>query len=136
MWFHWRKEGNILFHYSLQVSTAKNYTTLQHTWLKFWLFTATNGDFKQLVFNCLEHFAFDFPVCEHHLLWRLIFHHEGALFNSLKQHPGIVTPHRETHFFDREETFEKGIDFYKSQMPKSHPHEVTLEKVLIQLLEL
>ena len=69
------------------------------------------------------------PACFPPLI-QFIFPPLGALFHFLKQHPDIAAPQEETHFFDREENFKKGTDFYISMMPKSYSHQVTLEKVI------
>ncbi|CAJ0581775.1 unnamed protein product, partial [Mesorhabditis spiculigera] len=51
-----------------------------------------------------------------------------ALVDSLALHPMIKAARREVHFFDRNDTFARGIDWYKEQLPLSFAHEVTIEK--------
>ena len=51
-----------------------------------------------------------------------------ALRVMLDLHPQIVTAPKEVRFFDREENFEKGLQWYLDQMPPTKPDEVTIEK--------
>ena len=52
----------------------------------------------------------------------------AALEYYLHAHPDIEKHEgKEPHFFD--EKFEKGLDYYKSLMSKSYPHQLTFEKV-------
>ena len=52
----------------------------------------------------------------------------AALLSYLRLHPDLKG-HKgiEVHFFDNK--FEKGLDYYKSLMLKSYPHQLTFEKV-------
>ena len=43
-------------------------------------------------------------------------------------HPDIVTPRKETHFFDKEKNYRRGLVYYRSQMPTSEAHQITMEK--------
>ena len=52
----------------------------------------------------------------------------GALIEFLDLHPDIVVLHKEAHFFDIEERYSKGLDYYRSRMPFSLPDQVTIEK--------
>lgn len=49
-----------------------------------------------------------------------------ALLQQLSVHPKIVISGKEVHFFDKH--YEKGLDWYRQQMPRSHPGEITMEK--------
>ena len=49
-----------------------------------------------------------------------------ALLQQLSVHPKIVISGKEVHFFDRH--YEEGLEWYRQQMPKSHPGEITMEK--------
>lgn len=51
-----------------------------------------------------------------------------ALLNMLEAHPDIVSAHRELHYFDYEENFKKGVEYYIDQMPISRPGQITIEK--------
>ena len=51
-----------------------------------------------------------------------------ALLNMLEAHPDVVSAHRELHYFDYEENFKRGVEFYISQMPISRPGQITIEK--------
>ena len=51
-----------------------------------------------------------------------------ALLNMLEAHPDIVSAHREIHYFDYEENFRRGVEFYIDQMPISQPGQITIEK--------
>ncbi|XP_002738678.1 heparan sulfate glucosamine 3-O-sulfotransferase 1-like [Saccoglossus kowalevskii] len=48
------------------------------------------------------------------------------LMNFLLLHPSIVGPGPEPHYFDAQ--YDKGIDWYRNQMPYSAPHQITIEK--------
>lgn len=43
-----------------------------------------------------------------------------ALINFLSLHPYIVTRRDETHFYDKDANFNKGMDWYRDQMPLSY----------------
>ncbi|WAQ96259.1 LOW QUALITY PROTEIN: HS3S2-like protein, partial [Mya arenaria] len=49
-----------------------------------------------------------------------------ALFEYLKLHPLIKAPGPEPHFFDR--NYHRGLDWYRSMMPATKEHEITMEK--------
>lgn len=51
-----------------------------------------------------------------------------ALLEILKIHPSIRACSSEVHFFDRDENYEQGLDWYREQMPASFPGQVTIEK--------
>ena len=51
-----------------------------------------------------------------------------ALIEILKIHPGVRPSSREVHFFDRDENYDLGLDWYREQMPPSLPGEITMEK--------
>ena len=51
-----------------------------------------------------------------------------ALLNMLEAHPDVVSAHRELHYFDYEENFKQGVEFYINQMPISRPGQITIEK--------
>lgn len=51
-----------------------------------------------------------------------------ALIDMLKAHPNIVAATNEIHYFDRNENFAKGRDWYIQQMPVSQRHQITIEK--------
>jgi hypothetical protein len=51
-----------------------------------------------------------------------------ALLDFLSIHPGIQSAGREIHFFDRDENYNLGLDWYRSQMPLSTPGQITIEK--------
>lgn len=51
-----------------------------------------------------------------------------ALLNMLEAHPDVVSAHRELHYFDYEENFKRGVEYYIDQMPISRPGQVTIEK--------
>ncbi|XP_041122680.1 heparan sulfate glucosamine 3-O-sulfotransferase 1-like [Polyodon spathula] len=51
-----------------------------------------------------------------------------ALIEMLSLHPSIAAAESEVHFFDWEDNFAKGLQWYASQMPFSYPHQITVEK--------
>ena len=51
-----------------------------------------------------------------------------ALLNMLESHPDVVSARRELHYFDYEENFKQGVEFYINQMPISRPGQITIEK--------
>uniref|UniRef100_W5MUP7 Sulfotransferase n=1 Tax=Lepisosteus oculatus TaxID=7918 RepID=W5MUP7_LEPOC len=51
-----------------------------------------------------------------------------ALIEMLSLHPDITAAENEVHFFDWEDNFKKGFQWYVSQMPFSFPHQITVEK--------
>ena len=51
-----------------------------------------------------------------------------ALLEILKIHPSIRASGSEVHFFDRDENYEQGLEWYRQQMPTSLPGQITIEK--------
>ncbi|KAI1727600.1 sulfotransferase domain-containing protein [Ditylenchus destructor] len=51
-----------------------------------------------------------------------------ALLDSLALHPQIAVARKEVHFFDRDENYNRGKNWYKCQMPHSRPDQVVVEK--------
>ncbi|XP_069070486.1 heparan sulfate glucosamine 3-O-sulfotransferase 1-like [Pleurodeles waltl] len=51
-----------------------------------------------------------------------------ALLEMLNLHPDVVAATSEVHFFDQDENYDKGLAWYRSQMPPSLPGQVTVEK--------
>lgn len=51
-----------------------------------------------------------------------------ALIDMLKCHPDIVAATSEVHYFDRDENFAKGVQWYLDQMPFSTKAQRTIEK--------
>lgn len=51
-----------------------------------------------------------------------------ALLEILKIHPGVRACSSEVHFFDRDENYEQGLEWYRQQMPASLPGQITIEK--------
>lgn len=51
-----------------------------------------------------------------------------ALLEILKIHPSIRASSNEVHFFDRDENYEQGLEWYRQQMPTSLPGQITIEK--------
>lgn len=51
-----------------------------------------------------------------------------ALLEILKIHPGIRACSSEVHFFDRDENYEQGLEWYRQQMPTSLASQITIEK--------
>ena len=51
-----------------------------------------------------------------------------ALLEILKIHPSIRACGNEVHFFDRDENYKKGLEWYRQQMPSSLPGQITIEK--------
>merc|ERR1739848_595354 len=51
-----------------------------------------------------------------------------ALLAFCGLHPNIVHAEREVHFFDRNENYNKGPNWYKEQMPYSIKGQITMEK--------
>ena len=51
-----------------------------------------------------------------------------ALITFLELHPDIKCARREQHFFDVNETYENGLEWYRKQMPERTRDEISLEK--------
>ncbi|XP_035176013.1 heparan sulfate glucosamine 3-O-sulfotransferase 5 [Oxyura jamaicensis] len=51
-----------------------------------------------------------------------------ALLEMLNLHPAVVKASQEIHFFDNDENYAKGIEWYRKKMPFSYPHQITIEK--------
>ena len=51
-----------------------------------------------------------------------------ALINMLNSHPDIVAAKGEVHYFDRDENFKKGIQWYINRMPLTVGEQLTVEK--------
>ena len=51
-----------------------------------------------------------------------------ALLTFLDLHPQIITARNEIHFFDVDEYYRNGLDWYRKRMPFSFPHQITMEK--------
>lgn len=51
-----------------------------------------------------------------------------ALLEYLSLHPSIAASKKETHFFDSDENFKKGLPWYLKFMPPSLPGQITIEK--------
>uniref|UniRef100_A0A8B9SMI4 Sulfotransferase n=1 Tax=Anas platyrhynchos TaxID=8839 RepID=A0A8B9SMI4_ANAPL len=52
----------------------------------------------------------------------------GALLEMLSLHPDIAAAESEVHFFDWEDHYRNGLQWYVNQMPFSYPHQITVEK--------
>lgn len=51
-----------------------------------------------------------------------------AILEMLKIHPDIRACSNEVHFFDRDENYSHGLEWYRQQMPVSLPGQITIEK--------
>lgn len=51
-----------------------------------------------------------------------------ALLEMLYLHPMVQKASGEVHFFDRDENYNKGLEWYRMQMPHSYPGQITIEK--------
>ncbi|XP_070555526.1 heparan sulfate glucosamine 3-O-sulfotransferase 1-like [Ptychodera flava] len=51
-----------------------------------------------------------------------------ALLAMLKLHPKIQAASAEIHFFDRDENYSRGLDWYRRHMPYSYPDQISMEK--------
>lgn len=51
-----------------------------------------------------------------------------AILDFLGRHPSVRACPREVHFFDRQETYSLGLDWYREQMPLSLQNQTTIEK--------
>ena len=51
-----------------------------------------------------------------------------ALLVILKVHPDIKACPDEVHFFNREENYQRGLEWYRARMPKSTGNQLTIEK--------
>ena len=51
-----------------------------------------------------------------------------ALLTYLNLHPHIRTATEEVHFFDDDDNYSRGLEWYRKHMPYSFPEEITLEK--------
>ncbi|KAJ8418012.1 hypothetical protein AAFF_G00137210 [Aldrovandia affinis] len=51
-----------------------------------------------------------------------------ALLEMLDIHPDIVVAATEVHFFDWDENYARGLDWYRDLMPFSYAHQITVEK--------
>ncbi|TSK22632.1 Heparan sulfate glucosamine 3-O-sulfotransferase 1 [Bagarius yarrelli] len=51
-----------------------------------------------------------------------------ALLEMLDIHPEVAAAATEVHFFDWDENYSKGLEWYRDLMPYSYPHQITIEK--------
>ncbi|XP_051508349.1 heparan sulfate glucosamine 3-O-sulfotransferase 1-like [Myxocyprinus asiaticus] len=51
-----------------------------------------------------------------------------ALLEMLDIHPEVAAAATEVHFFDWDENYAKGFEWYREQMPYSYPHQIIVEK--------
>ena len=51
-----------------------------------------------------------------------------ALLDILTRHPSVKACSREVHFFDRQENYKLGLDWYSSQMPSSLEADIVIER--------
>lgn len=51
-----------------------------------------------------------------------------ALIDMLALHPKISAARPEVHYFDNEDNFDKGVQWYIDQMPPTKPDHITIEK--------
>ncbi|XP_051931963.1 heparan sulfate glucosamine 3-O-sulfotransferase 1 [Hippocampus zosterae] len=51
-----------------------------------------------------------------------------ALIEMLSLHSSVAAAQNEVHFFDWESHFQKGLPWYRSQMPFAYPNQITVEK--------
>ena len=51
-----------------------------------------------------------------------------ALLDMLNLHSSIRVANFEVHFFDNDTNYNKGLDWYRDQMPQTNPWEIALEK--------
>lgn len=51
-----------------------------------------------------------------------------ALLDILTRHPNVKACSREVHFFDRQENYKLGLDWYSSQMPLSLEADIVIER--------
>ncbi|XP_025200365.1 heparan sulfate glucosamine 3-O-sulfotransferase 5-like [Melanaphis sacchari] len=51
-----------------------------------------------------------------------------ALLEMLFLHKSVQKANGEVHFFDRDENYERGLDWYRKRMPYSFPNQITIEK--------
>ncbi|XP_073982824.1 heparan sulfate 3-O sulfotransferase-A isoform X2 [Rhodnius prolixus] len=51
-----------------------------------------------------------------------------ALLEMLYLHPGVQKAAGEVHFFDRDDNYNKGLEWYRKKMPHSFKGQITIEK--------
>lgn len=51
-----------------------------------------------------------------------------ALLEFLSLHPDIVTADEEMHFFNNDDRYRQGLEWYRQRMPPSRSHQITIEK--------
>eukprot|EP00111_Clytia_hemisphaerica_P001507 TCONS_00004322-protein len=51
-----------------------------------------------------------------------------ALLSFVGRHPLVKSAGMEMHFFDKNDTYQEGLDWYLDQMPESYENQVTIEK--------
>lgn len=51
-----------------------------------------------------------------------------ALLEMLYLHPMVQKASGEVHFFDRDENYNRGLEWYRMKMPHSYPGQITIEK--------
>lgn len=51
-----------------------------------------------------------------------------ALLEMLYLHPMVQKAAGEVHFFDRDENYNRGLEWYRMKMPHSYPGQITIEK--------
>lgn len=57
-----------------------------------------------------------------------------ALLDALAMQPYIRVARREIHFFNKNETYNKGYDWYRRQMPHTFPEQVSLLSGLMMMM--
>ena len=51
-----------------------------------------------------------------------------ALLEFMNIHPNIQAAHSEIHYFDNDENYNRGLDWYRKRMPYSYSDQITIEK--------
>ncbi|XP_078534591.1 heparan sulfate glucosamine 3-O-sulfotransferase 1 [Lissotriton helveticus] len=93
------------------------------------LFTSINNSKKSFIKSDLRNSS---NITQQHLPHTIIIGvRKGgtrALLEMLSLHPDVSAAESEVHFFDWEEQYNKGLEWYIKQMPFSYPHQLTVEK--------
>ncbi len=58
-----------------------------------------------------------------------------ALLEFLNLHPGVQAQKREMHFFDDDDNYSLGLEWYRKKMPYSFPDQITIEKTPAYFIE-
>lgn len=85
--------------------------------------------YRNMLISCNSFICFSlFPPVEQALVIGVRKCGTRALLEMLYLHPRIQKAAGEVHFFDRDENYWKGLEWYRKKMPHSFRGQITIEK--------